>query len=129
MLLRRLPTKVLSLCQPRNRLQTLFVITLSTSLVANFIYTSSSYSTSSITSIADNPNEDCGCSVNNTNTYTMSSSSSSGSNNAATAKDGKPSPVQFKNTEIINLHTGEKKLLGDVWKNQPTVLAFLRRLG
>lgn len=127
MILRRIQkTKVLSVCRPRSTLQTLFAVTLSTSLVAHAVhyYTYSAPINSSST-VTDS--EDCGCSTDTV--FNNMSSSSTSSGNIVTTKDGKPSVLQFKDTPIIDLRTGESKVLGDVWKNQPTVLAFLRRLG
>jgi len=83
---------------------------------------------------------DCGCSAGSAADSTTQSSSdtmatatptptstSSGSNN--NNKGGRPTPLDFKDTPIIDARTGATKKLGDLWADKPVVVAFLRRLG
>lgn len=44
-------------------------------------------------------------------------------------KSDRPLPIQFKDAEITNARTGDKKTFGDLWSDKPLIVAFLRRLG
>jgi hypothetical protein len=61
--------------------------------------------------------------------FFSTSSSPSPSSSSSAAMSGRPSPAQFKDTEIVDIRTGAKKKLGDLWSDRPAVIAFLRRLG
>jgi hypothetical protein len=84
-------------------------------------------SSSPVYSDTHSNSSDCGCAAATT---PASSSSSFFSTMADSGKDNKkPNVGQFSAEVITDIRTGEKKTLGEIWKDKPAVLAFLRRLG